>query len=119
MNFNKQVYTIQEKKGRNLTRAFLLLAYLQMRIALPLLKMWNLQTILAILGTLCLTSISAYKNGKVEKSCESMMPEHHSQPNTTGSPYTLTVDARKFSPGDNIRGKTYELTNHYYFFLPV
>ncbi|XP_026062242.1 putative ferric-chelate reductase 1 isoform X2 [Carassius auratus] len=74
-----------------------------MRIALPLLKMWNLQTILAIFGSLCLTSISAYKNGKVEKSCESMMPEHHSQPNTTGSPYTLTVDARKFSPGDNIR----------------
>uniref|UniRef100_A0A8C2D5Q8 Ferric-chelate reductase 1a n=1 Tax=Cyprinus carpio TaxID=7962 RepID=A0A8C2D5Q8_CYPCA len=65
--------------------------------------MWNLQTALAILGTLCLTSISGYKNGKVEKSCESMMPEHHSQPNTTASPYTLTVNARKFSPGDNIR----------------
>uniref|UniRef100_A0A8C1R6K4 Ferric-chelate reductase 1a n=1 Tax=Cyprinus carpio TaxID=7962 RepID=A0A8C1R6K4_CYPCA len=74
-----------------------------MRITLPLLKMWNLQTALAILGTLCLTSISGYKNGKVEKSCESMMPEHHSQPNTTASPYTLTVNARKFSPGDNIR----------------
>uniref|UniRef100_A0A671PNY9 Putative ferric-chelate reductase 1 n=1 Tax=Sinocyclocheilus anshuiensis TaxID=1608454 RepID=A0A671PNY9_9TELE len=65
--------------------------------------MWNLQTALAILGTLCLTSISGYKNGKVEKSCESMMPEHHSQPNTTASPYTLTVNASKFSPGDNIR----------------
>ncbi|KAI2667478.1 hypothetical protein H4Q32_003971 [Labeo rohita] len=66
-------------------------------------KMWNLQTALAILGTLCLTSISGYKNGKVEKSCESMMPIHHSQPNTTASPYTLTVNASKFSPGDNIR----------------
>ncbi|XP_050950493.1 putative ferric-chelate reductase 1 [Labeo rohita] len=65
--------------------------------------MWNLQTALAILGTLCLTSISGYKNGKVEKSCESMMPIHHSQPNTTASPYTLTVNASKFSPGDNIR----------------
>ncbi|KTG38342.1 hypothetical protein cypCar_00023079 [Cyprinus carpio] len=32
-----------------------------------------------------------------------MMPEHHSQPNTTASPYTLTVNARKFSPGDYIR----------------
>uniref|UniRef100_A0A8C1XM77 Ferric-chelate reductase 1a n=1 Tax=Cyprinus carpio TaxID=7962 RepID=A0A8C1XM77_CYPCA len=49
------------------------------------------------------TFANGYKNGKVEKSCESMMPEHHSQPNTTASPYTLTVNARKFSPGDNIR----------------
>ncbi|KAL0200462.1 hypothetical protein M9458_003649, partial [Cirrhinus mrigala] len=32
-----------------------------------------------------------------------MMPIHHSQPNTTASPYTLTVNASKFSPGDNIR----------------
>lgn len=76
-----------------------------MRIALPLLEMWNLQTALAIFGTLCLTSINGYKNGKVEKSCESMMPEHHSQPNTTACPYTLTVNASKFSPGDNIKGK--------------
>uniref|UniRef100_A0A673IKJ3 Ferric-chelate reductase 1a n=1 Tax=Sinocyclocheilus rhinocerous TaxID=307959 RepID=A0A673IKJ3_9TELE len=67
--------------------------------------MWNLQTALAILRTLCLTSISGYKNGKVEKSCESMMPEHHSQPNTTASPYTLTVNTSQFSPGDNIGGK--------------
>ncbi|XP_058619478.1 ferric-chelate reductase 1 isoform X3 [Onychostoma macrolepis] len=74
-----------------------------MRIALPLLEMWNLQAALAIFGTLCLTSINGYKNGKVEKSCESMMPEHHSQPNTTASPYTLTANASKFSPGDNIR----------------
>ncbi|XP_073705971.1 putative ferric-chelate reductase 1 isoform X2 [Garra rufa] len=65
--------------------------------------MQNLQTALVILGTLCLTSTSGYKNGKVEKSCESMMPDHHSQPNTTASPYTVTVNASKFSPGDNIR----------------
>uniref|UniRef100_A0A8C2EUI8 Ferric-chelate reductase 1a n=1 Tax=Cyprinus carpio TaxID=7962 RepID=A0A8C2EUI8_CYPCA len=66
--------------------------------------MWNLQTALAILWTLCfLSSISGYKNGKVEKSCASMMPEHHSQPNTTASPYTLTVNTSQFSPGDNIR----------------
>ncbi|XP_051718363.1 putative ferric-chelate reductase 1 isoform X2 [Ctenopharyngodon idella] len=65
--------------------------------------MWNLQTSLAIFGTLCLTAVSGYKNGKVEKSCESMMPEHHSQPNTTASPYTLTVNASKFSPGMDIR----------------
>ncbi|KAK2901115.1 hypothetical protein Q8A67_009230 [Cirrhinus molitorella] len=32
-----------------------------------------------------------------------MMPDHHSQHNTTASPYTLTVNASKFSPGDNIR----------------
>uniref|UniRef100_A0A8C1SB20 Ferric-chelate reductase 1a n=1 Tax=Cyprinus carpio TaxID=7962 RepID=A0A8C1SB20_CYPCA len=68
------------------------------------LEMWNLQTALAILWTLCfLSSISGYKNGKVEKSCASMMPEHHSQPNTTASPYTLTVNTSQFSPGDNIR----------------
>uniref|UniRef100_A0A672T281 Ferric chelate reductase 1 n=1 Tax=Sinocyclocheilus grahami TaxID=75366 RepID=A0A672T281_SINGR len=66
------------------------------------LETWNLQTALAILGTLCLTSISGYKNEKVEKSCESMMPEHHSQHNTTASPYTLTVNTSQFSPGDNI-----------------
>uniref|UniRef100_A0A671MWB8 Uncharacterized protein n=1 Tax=Sinocyclocheilus anshuiensis TaxID=1608454 RepID=A0A671MWB8_9TELE len=37
--------------------------------------------------TLCLTSISGYKNGKVEKSCEI---------------HALTVNTSQFSPGDNI-----------------
>lgn len=88
-------------------------------ITLPLLEMWNLQTSLAIVGTLCLTAVCGYKNGKVEKSCESMMPEHHSQPNTTASPYTLTVNASKFSPGVDIRGErrkqnTYELNNSHF-----
>lgn len=67
------------------------------------LEMGNLRTALAILISLCLTSVSGYKNGKVEKSCESMLPEHHSNPNTTACPYTLTVSVSKFSPGDQIK----------------
>lgn len=86
--------------------------YPQTRITL--LEMWNLQTSLAILGTLCLTAVSGYKNGKVEKSCESMMPEHHSQPNTTASPYKLTVNTSKFSPGMDIRGEGGETLNNDY-----
>lgn len=95
----------------------------QKRINLPRLEMWNLQTSLAILGTLCFTAVSGYKNGKVEKSCESMMPEHHSQPNTTASPYTLTVNASKFSPGVDIRGeggnKTQRPCINQLSFLPI
>ncbi|XP_056329966.1 putative ferric-chelate reductase 1 isoform X2 [Danio aesculapii] len=65
--------------------------------------MCYLQTVLVILAALSFPVINGYKNGKVQKACESMMPEHHSQPNITASPYTLTVNASKFSPGDNIR----------------
>ncbi|XP_055058388.2 putative ferric-chelate reductase 1 [Misgurnus anguillicaudatus] len=65
--------------------------------------MGNLRTVLAILGTLLLTIISGYKNGKVEKACDSMMPDHHSYPNTTACPYTLTVSVSKFRPGDQIK----------------
>ncbi|XP_056597428.1 putative ferric-chelate reductase 1 [Triplophysa dalaica] len=62
----------------------------------------NLQTALAVLAALCL-SVSGYKNGKVEKACESMLPEHHNHPNTTTSPYTLTASVSQFSPGDQIK----------------
>lgn len=62
----------------------------------------NLQTAFAVLVT-CLT-VSGFKNGKVEKACASMLPEHHGHPNTTTSPYTLTVNVCKFSPGDQIPG---------------
>ncbi|XP_051554321.1 putative ferric-chelate reductase 1 [Myxocyprinus asiaticus] len=65
--------------------------------------MSKLQTALAILGTLCLAAVSGYKNGKVEKACESMIPEHHGHPNTTVSPYTLTVNVSKFNLGDHIK----------------
>lgn len=72
------------------------------------LDMFNLQTALAVLAALCLT-VSGYKNGKVEKACESMLPEHHNHPNTTTSPYTLTASVSQFSPGDQIKGTA----NHY------
>lgn len=68
------------------------------------LEMCNLRTALAILVNLCLTAVSGYENGKVEKACESMLPEHHSNPNTTVCPYALTVSVNKFSPGDQIKG---------------
>uniref|UniRef100_A0A4W4GP04 Ferric-chelate reductase 1a n=1 Tax=Electrophorus electricus TaxID=8005 RepID=A0A4W4GP04_ELEEL len=47
--------------------------------------------------------ITSYRNGKVEKVCESMVPRHGGEPNTTAIPYTLTVDTSEFSPGDHIQ----------------
>ncbi|XP_017576664.2 putative ferric-chelate reductase 1 isoform X2 [Pygocentrus nattereri] len=58
-------------------------------------------TILLFCGTL--TSVTGYKNGKVEQSCDSMVPKHGGQANTTASPYTLSVDSTAFKPGDHIR----------------
>ncbi|XP_076833522.1 putative ferric-chelate reductase 1 [Brachyhypopomus gauderio] len=57
----------------------------------------------ALLSFAILASVTGYRNGKVEKSCESMVPRHGGEPNTTTSPYSLTVDTSKFSPGDHVQ----------------
>ncbi|KAK1785849.1 hypothetical protein P4O66_003221 [Electrophorus voltai] len=60
-----------------------------------------LRTALMAFGILA--SVTSYRNGKVEKVCESMVPRHGGEPNTTAIPYTLTVDTSEFSPGDHIQ----------------
>ncbi|XP_075871564.1 putative ferric-chelate reductase 1 [Nelusetta ayraudi] len=52
-----------------------------------------------------------YANGKVTKSCDSMVPRHGSVGETTPSPYQLATNSTTFRPKDSIRvilsGKSY------------
>uniref|UniRef100_A0A8B9H5I9 Ferric-chelate reductase 1a n=1 Tax=Astyanax mexicanus TaxID=7994 RepID=A0A8B9H5I9_ASTMX len=58
-----------------------------------------------VLWTALLVSwtVTGYKNGKVEKACDTMVPGHGGHPNTTTSPYTLNVGTKTFKSGDHIK----------------
>ncbi|KAJ8274443.1 hypothetical protein COCON_G00090680 [Conger conger] len=65
-------------------------------------RLWSL---LLALVTVCGVTVEGFKNGKVAVACDSMAPLHdqpspHIQPS---SPYMITVDKSKFSPGDMIK----------------
>ncbi|KAK1795133.1 hypothetical protein P4O66_010307 [Electrophorus voltai] len=62
-------------------------------------KVWPL----LVLFVACLKIVTCYKNGKVVEACEDMIPlhSHHSSPEP--SPYNISVDKVKFSPGGQIK----------------
>jgi len=44
--------------------------------------------------------ITAFKSGAPEEACDSMIPDHHSTPQSTQSPYTITLNKSKVKAGD-------------------
>ncbi|XP_069497783.1 putative ferric-chelate reductase 1 isoform X2 [Ambystoma mexicanum] len=46
--------------------------------------------------------VHCYPNGKVNVACESMMPNHRADPQTSQAPYSISVSNTVFSPGDKI-----------------
>ncbi|KAG5847386.1 putative ferric-chelate reductase 1 [Anguilla anguilla] len=64
------------------------------------LRLWSL-----LLAAVCGVTVEGFKNGKVTAACDSMVPLHdqHSPSVQPSSPYMVTVDKRKFSPGDKIK----------------
>ncbi|KAG9338441.1 hypothetical protein JZ751_025845 [Albula glossodonta] len=61
--------------------------------------------ILLAVATMFLVTAEGYRNGKVSASCDNMRPNHSHESNNGSSPYTITVDKNKFSPGDQIKVK--------------
>uniref|UniRef100_A0A3B4AFN3 Ferric-chelate reductase 1a n=1 Tax=Periophthalmus magnuspinnatus TaxID=409849 RepID=A0A3B4AFN3_9GOBI len=61
---------------------------------------WCLSCFLLLLS-LCLP-VWPYPNGKVTQSCTSLEPYHHSQGQSSPSPYLLQANASSFSPGDHV-----------------
>lgn len=65
---------------------------------------WGPSCLLSLLLFPCLWApVMSYANGKVSKACGSMEPHHHSQGQTSPSPYYLQTNASTFSPGDHIQ----------------
>ncbi|XP_067220164.1 putative ferric-chelate reductase 1 [Chanodichthys erythropterus] len=51
----------------------------------------------------CLRGVTSFPNGKVEESCESMTPNHPEfKPQTSSSPYKVSVNSTTFTPGQTI-----------------
>ncbi|KAK7944593.1 hypothetical protein WMY93_000321 [Mugilogobius chulae] len=46
--------------------------------------------------------VQSYANGRVTKACSSMEPHHHSQGQTSPSPYQLHTNVSSFSPGEHV-----------------
>lgn len=46
--------------------------------------------------------ITAYKSGAPETVCDTMIPEHHTAPQSTPSPYTITPNKFKIKAGDPV-----------------
>ncbi|KAJ4431432.1 hypothetical protein ANN_20029 [Periplaneta americana] len=49
------------------------------------------------------THIIAYKSGAPETVCDSMIPDHHSTPKTTPSPYTISVSKNSIKAGESVQ----------------
>jgi hypothetical protein len=47
--------------------------------------------------------ITAFKSGAPESVCDTMIPEHHSTPQTEPSPYTITPSKLKIKAGDSVQ----------------
>ncbi|KAJ0012079.1 hypothetical protein NQD34_013054 [Periophthalmus magnuspinnatus] len=65
-----------------------------------MMSQWCLSCFLLLLS-LCLP-VWPYPNGKVTQSCTSLEPYHHSQGQSSPSPYLLQANASSFSPGDHV-----------------
>uniref|UniRef100_A0A8C9RIP8 Ferric chelate reductase 1 n=2 Tax=Scleropages formosus TaxID=113540 RepID=A0A8C9RIP8_SCLFO len=61
------------------------------------------EIIFVLIVALSLKTASSYSNGKVTNACMKMVPDHGYHSSTEVPPYTITVDKRTFSPGEQIR----------------
>lgn len=64
----------------------------------------RLKIVLSLVSALLFKTVAAYSNGKIRSACESLKPEHGYSSSTDPSPYKVTVNSSKFSPGDQIQG---------------
>uniref|UniRef100_A0A8C6UXG8 Ferric-chelate reductase 1a n=1 Tax=Neogobius melanostomus TaxID=47308 RepID=A0A8C6UXG8_9GOBI len=65
---------------------------------------WGPSCLLSLLLCPCLWAPAlSYANGKVSKACSSMEPHHHSQGQTSLSPYHLQANSSTFRPGELIQ----------------
>lgn len=57
------------------------------------------------IAVLCvaLVGVHAFKTGAPPQACGDMVPQHHTDPQSTPSPYLVSVDRTKAKAGDNVK----------------
>ncbi|NP_001083026.2 putative ferric-chelate reductase 1 precursor [Danio rerio] len=71
------------------------------------------QRLLFIL-VLCVGLVQSYKNGLVSEVCDSMMPNHGANAQTSSPPFTVTADKTTFKEGDQIKVTLNSQTGYYF-----
>ena len=61
---------------------------------------WKVFGIFFILNTF--GGVHSRSNGNVEEACDTMMPGHNNEPQTSESPFEMSVSATEYSGGDSI-----------------
>ena len=111
-NSNRHIYVMLHLRIKVLHRAlidFLIIAYdnidwiFQGRMEYPVKLMY-----IVFMAVLSLPVTDAYSRGAPLSACGSMMPRHGSAvPQTSPSPYTITLNATSYSPNDVIEGNAW------------